>query len=369
MSGASERLWADTKVALPGWVTARVLVLGVLAFARFLYNHLHIHVGGTTLHQGLLAWDGQWYQRIARHGYAPISRSGLRFFPLYPLLGRALAFVLGGMVDVSLLVLANAPALLFAVLLVRREGGDRAATERAAWFVALVPPGFVLVFAYAEAIAGCLAVAAFLALRSQRWWWAAVAGFLSGLTRPSGALLAAPAVVEGLRGLRGVSASEAVGRVAAVAGPVAGVGTYLVWVGARFGHPMLPLDVQQRSWLRDGFLNPAVALWRSASAAFSGHFGGNGIHFPLLVVALVLVVVVCLRWPLSYGAYAAVTLVVALSAHRLGSVERYCFLTFPFVLGIVSLTRRRRVELSALVVSGACMAGFATLAALGAYVP
>ena len=168
----------------------------------------------------------------------------MRFFPLYPLLARALAPVFGGMVDVALLVLANAPALLFGVLLVRlvrREGGDRAATERAAWFVALVPPGFVLVFAYAEAIAGCLAVAAFLALRSQRWWWAAVAGFLSGLTRPSGALLAAPAVVEGLRGLRGVSASEAVGRVAAVAGPVAGVGTYLVWVGARWPTPDPPL--------------------------------------------------------------------------------------------------------------------------------
>jgi len=372
LGAGAGRFWADTKVALPGWITARVLVLGVLAFAHYLYNHLQIHVGGKTLHEGLLAWDGQWYERIARHGYASISRSALRFFPLYPVLARGLGFVLGGMVDVALLVLSNVPALLFAMLLVRlvrREGGDRLAAERAAWFVALVPPGFVLVLAYSEALAGCLAVAMFLALRSKRWWWAAAAGFFSGLTRPSGALLAAPAVVEGLRGVRGLSANEVIGRVAAVVAPFAGVGTYLVWVGARFGHPMLPLDIQQRSWLRDGFLNPAVALWRSASAAFSGHFGGNGIHFPLLVVAVVLVVVVCLRWPLSYGAYAAATLVVALSAHRLGSVERYCFTTFPFVLAIVSLTRSRRVELGVLVASGACMAGLATLALLGAYVP
>ena len=55
--------------------------------------------------------------------------------------------------------------------------------------------------------------------------------------------------------------------------------------------------------------------------------------------------------------------------YRLGSVERYCFSTFPFVLGIVSLTRSRRVELGVLVASGACMAGLATLALLGAYVP
>jgi hypothetical protein len=365
-------LWAEATVALPGWLTARVVVAGVLLFSRFLYNHLHIHVGGKTLHEGLLAWDGQRYEQIARHGYAAIPRTAVRFFPLYPLLGRALGWVLGGAVDVALLLLANVPALLFAALLVRlvrREGAGDGAAARAAWFVALVPSGFVLVFAYSEAIAGCLAVGTFLALRSKRWWWAAVGGFLSGLTRPSGALLAVPALVEALRGARHLSVGEAAARLSAVAAAPAGVVAYVVWVGARFGHPMLPLDIQQRSWLRGGFLNPAVALWRAGRSAFEGHFGGNGIHFPLLMVGLALVVVILLRWPASYGAYAAVTYIVAVSAHRLGSSERYLFATFPFVLAIVSLTRSRRIEVGALVVSAACMAGFATLALLGAYVP
>src|SRR5439155_15925953 len=192
---------------------------------------------------------------------------------------------------------------------------------------------------------------------------------LSGLTRPSGALLAVPALVEAARGVRRASATDRVARLAAIVAPVAGVGAYLAWVGARFGTPMLPLDIQQRSWLRGGFMNPAVALWRSGRAAFGGHFDGNGIHFPLLVVALVLVVVVCLRWPASYGAYAVVTLLVALSAHRLGSTERYCFSAFPFVLGIVSVTRSQRVEVGTLVASSVCMAGLAALALLGAYVP
>ena len=366
------RLWAEAAIALPAWLSARIVVLGVVLFANFLFNHLHVDLTRKTLDEGLLSWDGQWYQRIAQHGYAPIARTAVRFFPLYPLLARALAFVFGGMVDVALLVLANAPALLFGALLVRlvrREGFDRSAAERAAWFVALVPSAFVLVFAYSEAIAGCLAVAAFLSLRSTRWWWAAAAGFLSGLTRPSGALLAVPALVEALRGVRHVSAGDAVARVAAVAAPVAGVAAYLAWVGIRFGTPMLPLDIQQRSWLRGGFLNPAVALWRSGRAALGGHFGGSGLHFPLLVVAVVLAIVVCLRWPASYGAYAVVTVVVALSARRLGSVERYTFSTFPLVLAIVSLTRSRRVEIGALVASAACMAGFATLALVGVYVP
>lgn len=372
LEAGTRRLWGEAKVALPGWITARVVVLGVIPFAHFIYNHVHARAPRINLHQGLLAWDGQWYEGIAKHGYAGIPRTGLRFFPLYPFASRGLGFVIAHHYDVALLLLANIPALLLGALLVRlvrRERGDEGEASRAAWFIALVPPAFVLVFAYSEAIAGCLAVAAFLSLRSKRWWWAAAAGFLSGLTRPSGALLAVPALVEAARDLRGAPARDVAGRLAAVAAPVAGVAAYLGWVGLRFGHAMLPIQIQQRVWLRGPSVNPVLSFFRAGRDALKGHFGGNGIHFPLLVVAALLVVVVFRRWPASYGAYAVATLVVALSASRLGSGERYIFTTFPFVLAIVSLTRSRRVETAALVASGACMAGFATLALLGAYVP
>ncbi len=368
----ARRLWGDTKVALPGWITARIVVLVVIPFAHFIYDHVHAQAPRLNLHQGLLSWDGQWYEGIAKHGYAGIPNTGLRFFPLYPLVSRALGVVLAHRYDVALVLLANVPALLLGALLVRlvrREGGDDAAARRAGWFVALVPPAFVFVFAYSEAIAGCLAIGAFFALRSKRWWWAAAAGFLSGLTRPSGALLAAPALIEAARDLRGAPAKDIVGRLAAIGAPVAGVGAYLGWVGLRFGHPLMPVQIQQRVWLRGPSVNPLLSFFRAGRDAIKGHFGGNGIHFPLLVVAVVLVVVLFRRWPLSYGVYALATIVVVLSASRLGSSERYLFTTFPFVLAIVSLTKKKEVEIGTLVVSGACMAGFAALALLGAYVP
>jgi mannosyltransferase PIG-V len=369
---AGRRLLGDATTALPGWVTARVVVLGALAFSHYLFNHLHASVTKQPLHQGLLSWDGDWYRRLALHGYAGIPRSGVRFFPLYPLTARVLAVAFGGMVDVALLMLANVPALLYGALLVRlvkREGGDTAAATRAAWLVALVPPAFVLAFGYSEAIAGCLAVGVFLSLRSRRWWSAAAFGYLSGLTRPSGALLALPALIEVARDVRRVSIGEAGARLAAVVAPVAGVATYLAWVGARFGTPLLPFSIQQRPYLRGGTANPVDALLRAGRAAFNGQFVPNGIHFPLLVVAIVLAVVACTRWPASYGAYAVVTVLVALSAKRFGSVERYCFDAFPLVLALVSLTRSRRVETGVVVVSGACMGAFATLAFLGLYIP
>ena len=45
--------------------------------------------------QGLRVWDAAFYVDIARGGYDAVGTDGLRFFPLFPLLGRALALVPG----------------------------------------------------------------------------------------------------------------------------------------------------------------------------------------------------------------------------------------------------------------------------------
>ena len=362
----------DAAVAAPPWLTARVIVLLALGLAHYLFDHLHAAASRQALHEGLLAWDARWYDRIAVHGYAHVPRTGLRFFPLYSLAGRTLSPLFAGRKDVALLVLANGGALVYGALLyrlARRELGDEGLARRAVWFLALVPPAFTLVMGYAEALAGCLAVAMFLTLRSKRWWWAALAGVLSGLIRPSGALLALPAAIEALRGLPRTSWSERAGRAAAVLSPLAGVGAFLTWVGFRFGDPFFPISVQQRSFLRGGFVNPAVSLFRAGSAAFDGRFGANGIHFPLLVVLVVLAIVAVKRLPASYSAFAVASVLVALSARRLGSVERYGFAAFPLLLVLASLSASRRMEQAALSMAAAGMVALCTLAFLGLYVP
>jgi hypothetical protein len=84
----------------------------------------------------------------------------------------------------------------------------------------------------------------------------------------------------------------------------------------------------------------------------------------------VVLLVVCLfRWPASYGAFAAATLVLALSSRNLDSLERYSLSAFPLVLAGASLTASGRVERGVFALSAAGMAGYATLAFLNAYVP
>jgi hypothetical protein len=360
----------DVRAALPAWVTARVVVLVALATAHYIANRL-IVTPSRQVHLGLLSWDGQWYRRIADTGYSHLFPTARRFFPLYPMSARVLTVVVRDP-GVALLLISSVSALVYGALLHRlalRETSDQSLARRSAWLVALVPPGFILAFGYTEAAAGALAVATFLGLRSRRWWTAAAAGFASGLLRPTGTLLALPALIEASRGLRRVTGREAIGRAVAVVAPVAGTASYLVWVGWRFGNALLPIRVQQRPYLRGGFANPLVAFYRCGRDFFAGHFDGNGMHFPMIVLLVLLVVVGARWWPASYTAFAATTLVLALSGQHLSSIERYGFAAFPVVLTLARGLDREDWWRAALATSASVMGGLAMLAFLGIYIP
>ncbi len=361
----------DVGAALPGWVVARVIVGLVLAGVRYGVDRLELVVPLSVRHV-LLPWDGQWYAHIADRGYAGVPRTGLRFFPLYPLAGRYLRYLVGGQTRISLVLIANIAALVYAGLLhrlVARETGDRALAQRVAWLVALVPPAFVLVFAYSEAVTGCLVVAVFLCIRRRNWYGAAAFGFLAGLVRPSGVLIAAAIGIEALRGWRDVRVREWLARGVALLGPLAGLGAYLAWVGVTFGHWMYPLRVQNRAFLRGGFVDPVTAVIRSGRDMFAARWDPNGLHFVTALVLIALVVFCARRLPASYSVFAAVAVVAGLSAERLGSLERYGFAAFPVVIALAALTASRRVEQAVVAISVALMAGLTALAALGPYVP
>ncbi len=364
----------DLTVALPAWLVARVLVAVALVLAHPLYSRYRPQTSARLrLRQGLLAWDADWFLRIAIEGYAVLPRPSLRYFPLLPLLGRGLSKLLLGNVGLSLLVLANLFALLAGALLYRlalNETGDESLARRATWLLALAPPSFVLAMGYTESLAILLAVAGFLALRGRRWGWAALAGFLSGLARPLGVVLAIPAAIEALPGLRRDPPGRRLARVAAIVAPVAGCATYLVWVGLRFGDALLPYSSQQTPEFRGGIANPLVTLGRTLHELLSGRIATKNVpHLPWVVVLTVLVVVVCRRWPAAYASFAVVTLMVALSTERWGSLERYVFACFPVVLAMASLTAGRWVRRVALGLSAALMTMYATLTFLALYVP
>ena len=353
------------RVAVAAWAEARLYVAAAYIITTAVVNRLEPAPDFTPSSDGLLAWDGRWYEAIALSGYADIADPALRFFPLWPVLGRAASWLPGVGAGVALVVLANALALAAGVVLHRlvvEETGDPGLARRAVRLLALAPPSFVLVLAYSEALYLTLAVSVFLLARRGRWWAAAAAGYLAGLTRPVGALLALPAAAHVWQSR---SERRAGALVAAVA-PIAGAATFLVWAQAALGDGTAPLDRQRE--LRGEITEPVSRLVRGA---WRGAHGDTGelLHF-LAAVALVALAVVAARKlsrPMAF--YAVPSVVLLLAAENLNSLERYALAAFPLVIAAAVVSRHRRLDRWIVGASGAGMVCLTTLAFHGVYVP
>jgi hypothetical protein len=129
------------------------------------------------------------------------------------------------------------------------------------------------------------------------------------------------------------------------------------------------LRQQNSTDLRAGWDDPLSAIWGSARALTHSGRMGDGLHLPWIGLFAVLLAVAFARWPLSYGAFAAAVLALALSARNLGSFERYGLFAFPLVIGLATITADQRVERAVIATCGAALVGFTVLIFLGAFVP
>ncbi len=375
------------RATLPPWLLARALVLvGIVAayfvFAMFIEQcdltpciqpesqSLASTVAGPD--QGLTSWDAWWYIRIARNGYDELLPEAVRYWPLYPAAIRFGAWILLGSETIAALVLSNAAAFVLGILLyhlMTREGAGADAARRAVWLTMLAPPAFVLAMAYTEPIAIGLAVAVFLAMRSGNWGWTAVLGFISGSVRPTALFLMAPILFEAIRSLRAASPRQRLLRAAAVISPAASTAAYLVWAGDRFGDPLLPFTVQNQANGRGGFQFPLTTLLDAGVRLFTENRIDLGLHLLWALLFGVLIVKTFRKWPASYGIYAAVSVIQAISTTNLNSLERYGLAAFPLAMTAATMIPEGRAWRIALVMSGVALLSYATAAFISGYVP
>lgn len=361
-TGPRITLAQDALAVLPVWVVARLLVGTAWLVAAAVGDDR------TRIDQGLLAWDGDWYRKIADVGYANVEPDGLRFLALFPFLGQIPGVVVGN--RFGLLLVANAAAFAAMVALrrlVRRDfGTETALDQRVTWLMALFPTGFVFVWAYTEALFVLLAVLFFWDLRGERPARSAAAGVLAGACRPFGVLLAVPAAVEAWQHWR-THRKLPVAMVGAMVSPVVGLGLH-----------SLVLSVAGRDWdaawnqqsgSRGALVDPITRLLQGIGDLAGDERFGDGLHLPFAVAFIALLVAAARRLPLSYLAYAATVVLVAISAENLNSLERYALSGFPIVIALAFLTRQRNRLVLVAAGSGALMVALTVLAWLGEYVP
>ena len=374
LSGARARIraFAPWPEVFASWLAARVVVLAALLLSSYVQQQVELLDGVHLRTVSLLGWDAAWYDRIAATSYDTQDVQALRFFPLVPLLARGLGWVLGGHPGLALLLMANVGAVLYAAGLHRLallEGLGQAAARRVLWVAALAPAGFVLVMGYTEAVYGLLLVGAFLALRTRRWLVAALFGALAGTSRPTGVLLALPAAIEAFRGLRAAGGRQLVARSLAVLAPAAGLASYLGWNRVHHGDWFRPFTVQARPGLRGGLLVDTRHQVAQALGDLPSQVHPTVLHLPWVAVASTLLVVSARRLPLSFTAFAAVTLALGLTARELSSFERYAGSDVPLLLA-AALVCGGRLRAPALLAGGAGLLGmYAVLAFLRLYTP
>lgn len=262
-------------------------------------------------------WDAIWYQRIASMGYSPDDASG-SFFPLFPVLMRAVGTALDGNLILAGMVICTI-AMLFAFVLLYRlsaKVGDSDTAKRAVIYWAIFPTSFYLFGGYAESVLAVCALAAIYFARRKNWWGAGIAAGATTLSRPVGFLVVIPAIIEAMQ-----QSSAWRSRVRILFPVLLGVtlamGAWMLYLQLAFKDAMLWVHAEE-AWNRV-FVIPGQTILLTIQYILGDRpqLGNNILDLTLTTIVLGAIIAGARKLPLSYTAYALAMLIIPLSSYAL----------------------------------------------------
>ena len=187
-------------IALAIYGSSRLVVAGGMYFAaRMMLPDLQLATRAlfapTSWYHYLLRWDSIWYATILNEGYQyngnNLDEQTVVFYPLYPLIAKALTIFTGINGLLALLIVSNVAAVLGVLALfnyVRHNYDDEVAYLTIA-FLSFFPTSFFLSAGYTESLALFLILCFFLLLKQEQYILAAVFAGLTFATRSTGLVL------------------------------------------------------------------------------------------------------------------------------------------------------------------------------------
>jgi len=284
-----------------------------------------------NLHYALIGvwerFDTLWFLHVARYGYdQPMA---VIFYPLYPAAIRGVSSVLPAII--AALAISTAGAFFFFWGMLRLVGTRIPATGRLRMLtlISVWPTSFILFGGYAEALTAALVVWAVAFGRDGRWWPAALCGFLAGLGRPSGVLVAIPLFLLAWRSRRAESAVVA----------LVPLGTLGYWFWLRStGRP----SVTQAYALYQH--TPLAAPWKGFGLALSAIVHGDtlvAIKLGLVLVALAFSLQREVRLEDKLFAVAAILQMFMYTGRPIIGAARYVLMVYPAFLGFAAHAERK----------------------------
>jgi hypothetical protein len=191
-----DQSWLPYCWAISIFLCSRLVVaLGLVFSQKYLPIASDVWSAGPFWYHQLLQWDSEWYFKIVTEGYRfiddPTIEQNVVFYPLYPMLARALVVVSGLTPSDSMLLVSNVAGLSAVVALfklVRDEFGDRLALATTA-LLSFFPTSILLSAGYTEPLELLLIVLFFIALKPKRYLLAAFFAGLAVADRSTGIVL------------------------------------------------------------------------------------------------------------------------------------------------------------------------------------
>ncbi len=320
-------------------------------------------------------WDGRLYVDIARYGYSatPLNGQGMAnyaFFPLYPLLIRLVAPLVGNYAVAGLIVsnVCLIVACIYIYRYVSLDGdADAGTAKRAAKYLILFPMAFLFSAVLTESLFLALSIACLYYARRGNWLIAGVLGFFVPLTRLPGLAILVPLAYEYLRqhvtwpaatrlpDLRGLFKPELI----ALLLPLVGLGLWVAYNYDLTGDLLGFIHVQS-TWGGRFVLPPVELLTRllpTSPYVFTGAI--------FTIAALVLMILFYKKVDFGGWLFGALLICIPLfSAQSCYSMLRYLAVIFPLCIIAAKVTKDRRIDIAltiALVILQAILMAFWTL--------
>ena len=335
--------WLDGKVIATVLITKfLVLMFGAQAFQ--VVKELPIDRSNSFL--GIWRhWDALNYLKIAENGYTAFGddRFLIVFFPLYPMLVAAVAFVTRDYLIAGFLVTAIASIAAGLVFreLVKLDHPEKTA-QLAVLFLFIFPTSYFLHIPYTESLFLALVIACFLTARKRLWFMAAILGGLACMTRVNGLILIPALAFEVWEEYRETRKFNQEWLFLAVV--PAGFGFYLLLNYLITGSPTMFMVYQNEHWYRY-FRVPWEGIWETWKRIFNPKVVDaqmNGVYEMLFVViGLAATIAGWTRLRNSYRVWMVANWLMFVSTSFVLSVPRYTLTLFPLFILMAMVARRR----------------------------
>ncbi|HUV03063.1 MAG TPA: glycosyltransferase family 39 protein [Desulfobacteria bacterium] len=292
-------------------------------------------------------WDAPHYVYIAENGYTSVGegRYFIVFMPLYPLLIRLVASVLGNY-EVAALVISNLASLFAGVYLYRLAKLDysHSTALKSVFYYSIFPTSYFLIAGYTESLFLLLAIGCFYYARKAKWLNAGVMGMLASATRITGLVLL-PSLLYEYFSQHSKPGSRRVRDVFFIALVSVGFVSYLIVNHVVFGDAFAFLAVQHEHWFKhiappwEGLLGAIWGLfWRDT--ADKALIGGAELVFGLVGFFCIAYAFVIKLRP-SYTVYMLLTWLAVASTSYWLSMPRYLLSLFPLFIVFALIADKR----------------------------